>query len=93
MSDAPPRIFYLEYKSAVNGRIGRAFIKVPFGVYRDGLYALTEELVRLQLSGQITRYTIAVARPGEITPDIRSRLTRWREALAGTTKRTKVEWA
>jgi hypothetical protein len=90
---APPRLFYVEYKSAINGRVARLFVKIPYGVWQDGLYALTENLDRALLTGQITRYTVEVAKPGAITPEVRGRLTRWREALATSTKRTRVEWA
>jgi hypothetical protein len=93
MSDAPPRIFYVEYKSAVNGRVARFFVKIPYGVWRDSLYGLNECFARAVFLGLISRFRVDVARPGQITPDIRSRLTRWPEALAATTNRTKVEWA
>lgn len=90
---APPRIFYVEYKSAINGRVARFYVKVPYGVWQDSLYALMENLTRKQLEGEITRVTVEVAKPGSITNDVRASLARWREAIARTSKRTKVEWA
>lgn len=89
---APPRIFKVEYKSAVNGRVAKFFIKVPYGVYADSIWAMTDELTALMRDGQIARYAVAIARPGEVTPEVRSQLARWRVALARTTARTRVEW-
>ncbi len=91
-SPAKPRLFYVEYKSAVNGRIGRAFIKVPYEGWRDSLAALNKEMARKQLAGEITRFTIETARAGTVTEEVRASLARWRAALKTTTKHTKVEW-
>ena len=90
---APPRIFYVTYKSAHNGRVARFFVKVPYGVYADSLYALNEWMARAQLTGEITRYTVEVARPSAITPEVRNELARWKAALERTLARTRVEVA
>lgn len=93
---ASPRIFRLEYTAPVRREHGRfrarkaaAWIKVPY----SGLYALTETLVRAMTTGQIERYTLRVARPREITPQVRESLTRWPEALSHTTEVTAVDWS
>jgi hypothetical protein len=70
-------------------RSGSAFVKVPYA----GLYALTENLTRAMTTGQIESYTLRVARPREITPGVRSSLTRWPEALQATTEVTAVDWS
>lgn len=92
-----PRIFFLEYvtpvRRATNGRyqprLGSAFVKVPYG----GVYALTENLVRAMTTGQIEKFCLRVARPREITPEVRASLTRWPEALSHTTEVTAVDFS
>jgi hypothetical protein len=94
---ASPRIFHIEYVTPVRRdargrfepRLASAFVKVPYG----GVYALTENLTRAMTTGQVERYTLRVARPREITPEIRASLTRWPEALSYTTEVTAVDFS
>lgn len=83
-----PNIFKVSYRSAVNGRVARAYVKVPY----SGLYGLTETLTRQQAAGQILWFRVAIARPHEIA-EHRSELARWLDALRATTRITKVDWA
>lgn len=90
-----PRIFRVRYSGAQRREQGRflprlatVFVKVPYG----GLFGLSETLVRAMSTNQIRWFRIDVARPGEITPEIRASLTRWPEALGITTSTTAVEW-
>lgn len=94
---ASPRIFRLTYttpiRRGVRGRFERrtasAWIKVPYA----GLFALTENLTRQMTTGQIESFTLRVARPKEITPEVRTSLTRWPEALSHTTEVTAVDFS
>lgn len=93
---ASPRIFKLDYTTPVKRERGKfsrrrqsAFIKVPYA----GLYALSETLTRAMTTGQIESFTLRVARPHEITNEIRGQLTRWPEALQHTTEVTAVDWS
>ena len=94
---ASPRIFHMRYVTPVRRdqhgrferRTGTAYVKVPYG----GVYALTENLTRAMTTGQIERFTLRVARPGEITNTVRASLTRWPEALEHTTEVTAVDWS
>ena len=90
MSAAPPRLFVVTYKSARNGRVARMVVKIPYSGWTDSLYLMNETLTRAQLKGEITRFTVEVAKPGTITDEVRANLTRWREALARSQARTKV---
>jgi hypothetical protein len=63
-------------------------VKVPYG----GAFGMTEVLTRMVSVGQIERFTIAAARPGEITPEIRGNLERWLPALTHTSQITGVDW-
>lgn len=85
--DAPPRIFRVTYRSAVNGRVARAYVKVPY----SGLYGLTETLARQVMTRQVLWFRIDVAKPAEIA-EHRSTLSRWLDALRATTGRTRVDW-
>jgi len=94
---ASPRIFHLTYTAAVRrdvkGRMqprkASAFIKVPYA----GIYALAENLTRAMTTGQIESYTLRVARPREITPQVRANLVRWPKALQATTEVTAVDFS
>lgn len=88
---ASPRIFRIEYTTPHRGRKPRhaaAWIKVPYG----GLFGLSDNLTRAMSTGQIESFRMRVARPGEITPEVREQLARWPEALERTTETTQVEW-
>ena len=82
-----PRIYRVSYRSGVRRRVATFYAKVPY----SGSYAMTETLTRLQSKNQILRFTVAVAKPGEITPEIRSKLQRWLPALEETTAITGVD--
>lgn len=94
---ASPRIFRLTYTTPIRRgldgrfqpRLGSAWVKVPYG----GVYALTENLTRAMTTGQIESFTLRVARPNEITPEVRASLTRWPEALSHTTEVTHVDFS
>jgi len=93
---ASPRIFRVEYTTPPRRERGRflprrasAWVKVPYG----GLYGLTETLVRAMTTGQVERVSLRVARPREITPEVRAELARWPDALAHTTEVTHVDWS
>jgi len=79
-------VFRVEYKSAVNGRVARFFVKVPYGA----AYGLSEVLMRAYVTGQIKWFRIVDLKPGELTLDTRASLLRWPDALAASTARTKV---
>ena len=82
-----PNIFKVTYRSAVNGRVARVFVKVPYG----GLFMLNEMLARQMATGQILWHRVDVAKPVEIG-EHRSELQRPIPALLGTTPLTKVAW-
>lgn len=86
-SDAPPRIFKVTYRSAVNGRVARVFTKVPYG----GLFDLNEKLARMLAKGQIIWFRVDIAKSTEIAEN-RNRLSRWLGALAESSAVTKVDW-
>lgn len=77
-------VFRVEYKSAINGRVARFFVKVPYGA----AYGLSEVLMRAYITGQIRWFRIVDIKPGELLD--RDSLTRWPQALELSTKRTKV---
>ncbi|HEX5016563.1 MAG TPA: hypothetical protein VFX15_03135 [Actinomycetes bacterium] len=79
-------VFKVEYKSGVNGRVARFYVKAPYG----GAYGLGETLMRAYLTGQIKWFRIKDIAPGELTLDLRSSLLRWPQALEASTARTKV---
>lgn len=79
-------VFRVEYRSAINGRVARFFVKVPYGA----AYGLSEALMRAYVTGQIRWYKITDLAPGEMTPDIRESLLRWPQALVASTAKTKV---
>lgn len=84
-----PRIFVVRYRSALGRqRVAKTYVKVPYG----GLYGMTETMVRAMTTGQVLWFRIDVARPGEITPEVRGALARWPEALTHTSDITAVEW-
>jgi hypothetical protein len=85
--DAPPRIFKITYRSAINGRVVRVFAKVPYG----GLFDLTDKLSRMVTERQILWFRLDVAKPKEIA-EHRSTLGRWLGALAESSAVTKVDW-
>jgi hypothetical protein len=85
--DAPPRIFKVTYRSAVNGRVARAFVKVPY----SGQFDMVEKLARMQAKRQILWFRVDVAKSAEIA-EHRSQLARWLEALTRTTPVTRVDW-
>ena len=84
---APPRIFRVTYRSAINGRVARVFAKVPYG----GLFDLNEKLARMLSKNQIRWFRVDVATPVEISEN-RSKLGRWLGVLAETSSITKVDW-
>ena len=94
---ASPRIFHLAYTTPIQRgvggkfrpRSGSAFVKVPY----SGIYALVENLARAMTTGQIESFRLRIARPREITPEVRASLTRWPEALQTTTEVTAVDWS
>lgn len=83
-----PRIFRVTYRSAVKRRVVSTWVKVPYG----GLFGMTEALTRAMSTGQIVWFRVDVARPGEITSDVRASLQRWPTALEETSTSTSVEW-
>lgn len=88
MTDYQPRIYRVIYRSAINGRLVKVFMKVPY----SGLYAMTETLTRAVANRQVEWYRLDPAKPGEITPKMRAALKRWPEALGDTVARTGVNW-
>jgi hypothetical protein len=83
-----PRIYRVMYRSAVNGKLVKIFMKVPY----SGLYAMTEVLTRAVANRQIEWYRLDPAKPGEITPKVRDALQRWPEALRASSAKTEVSW-
>lgn len=88
MTDYQPRIYRVIYRSAINGRLVKVFMKVPY----SGLYAMTEVLTRAVANRQVAWYRLDPAKPGEITPKVRAALKRWPEALGNTVAKTGVNW-
>lgn len=92
----PPRIYRVRYSThrrrGPNGRwITSTFdhyIKVPY----SGLFGLLDTLGRATTTGQVVSFTIDVAKPGEITPEIREGLVRWPDALHFSTDATGVDF-
>jgi hypothetical protein len=80
-----PRIVKIRYRSGVNGRVAVTFAKIPY----SGLFDLNEKLARLFSQGQIKWYRIDPASAAEIA-EHRDTLTRWYEALSGTTGTTRI---
>jgi hypothetical protein len=83
-----PNIFKVAYRSALNGRVARVFVKVPYG----GLFSLNEMLARQLATGQILWCRVDVAKAADIALH-RSELARAIPALMGTTPITHVDWA
>lgn len=81
-------VFKVEYKSAINKRVARFIVKVPYGA----AYGLSEALMRAYVTKQIEWYRITDIKPGELTPDTRSALLRWPQALVASTAKTKVRF-
>lgn len=79
-------VFRVEYKSAINGRVARFFVKVPYGA----AYALSETLMRAYVTGEIRWFRVMDIKPGELTPEMRGILLRWPESLERSTAKTKV---
>lgn len=79
-------VFKVSYKSAINRRVARFYIKAPYG----GAYGLAEVLMRAYLKGDVAWFRIEDIRPGEVTTDIRASLLRWPQALDASTATTKV---
>lgn len=93
---ASPRIFKVAFGVPTRRNKGRfttstvsVFIKVPYGA----LMMTTEMLTRAMTTGQIVWFRIDVAKPSEITKDVREHLTRWTDVLARTTEITAVDWS
>lgn len=92
----PPRIFVIRYgvprRRDARGRFitstATSWIKVPY----SGLFGLVETMARAISTGQVSRFCIDVAQPGEITETIRDGLVRWTDALHFSTDRTGVRW-
>lgn len=82
-----PNIFKVAYRSAINGRVARVFVKVPYG----GLFALNEVMARQLAAGNLLWFRIDVAKTTEIA-EHRSGLARFMGALMDTTKVTQVDW-
>lgn len=93
---ASPRIFHLTYTAVAKrderGRFRRrtesAWIKVPYA----GLFGLFDTIARAIATGQIEGVTLRVARPKEITEEVRRSLQRWPDALEHTTEVTGVDF-
>jgi hypothetical protein len=79
-------VFKVSYRSAVNGKVARFFVKVPYGA----AYGLSETLMRAYVTGQIRWYRVEDIAPGELTSDTRSSLLRWPQALVASSAKTKV---
>lgn len=85
--DAPPRIFKVTYRSAINGRVARVYVKVPY----SGLFDLNDKMARMLSERQIQWFRVDVAKSQEIA-EHRSQLARWLDALADSTRITRVDW-
>lgn len=81
-------VFKVSYRSGVNGRVVRFFVKVPYGA----AYGLSEVLMRAYVTGQIKWFRIDDIKPGELTVTDRGALMRWPEALRASSLTTKVEF-
>ena len=81
------RIFRIMFRSAMGKQV-TVFAKVPY----SGLYALTEVLTRALSTGEILWFRLDPAKASEITPNRRSSLRRWPEALRSTSERSGVSW-
>ncbi len=94
---AQPRIFRLQYggfrRRSGDGRFAvstyEGHIKVPYA----GLFGLTDSLTRAVSTGQISWFRIDVAKPGEITIEVRDQLVRWPDALSYSTSVTGVDFS
>lgn len=53
------------------------WIKVQYG----GLFGLSEVLARALATGELRWYRLEVAKPADITPEVRAVLLRWTDAL------------
>jgi hypothetical protein len=82
-------LFRVEYKSAINGRIGRFYVWATYGEP----YGLTETLMHAYLAKDIRWFRVRDVRPGEVQPEDRAKRLKWRDALAATTRITKVRFA
>jgi hypothetical protein len=80
-------IFRLDYRSGVNGRLARAWIKAPYST----MYVLTELLTRQLTHAVILWYRLRVATPKEIA-EHRTELARPMDALRASSDVTKVDW-
>ncbi len=58
-----------------------------------GLFGLTDSLTRAVSTGQISWFRIDVAKPGEITIEVRDQLVRWPDALSYSTSVTGVDFS
>lgn len=76
----------VEYGSAINRRVARFYVKVPYGAS----YLLSEALMRAYITGQIRWFKVTDIVPGELTPSLRASLLRWPDALRASTLKTKV---
>jgi hypothetical protein len=83
-----PNIFRVRYRSAINGRVATAFVKVPYGT----LFTLTEALTRQASQGNLLWFRVDVAKPADIALH-RSELARAHDALVATSRVTRVDWA
>lgn len=79
-------VFRVEYGSAINRRVARFYVKVPYGA----AYELAEVLMRAYVTGQIRWFRIVDIMPGELSVSDRSALLRWPEALRASSLTTKV---
>lgn len=92
----PPRIYRLRYggfrrrgpKGTFIPSTYDHYVKVPY----SGLFGLSETLTRATSTGQISWFRIDVAKPGEITPEVREQLVRWPDALHFSTEVTGVDF-
>jgi len=87
LTDYPPRILKITYRSGVNGRVARVFAKVEY----SGALDLNEKLGRMMAKRQIIWFRVDVAKAAEIAIH-RSELARWRSALANSSPITRVDW-
>jgi hypothetical protein len=90
-------VFKIRYASThrrdvVTGRFIRStvtvFVKVPY----SGLFGLVDWFARAMFTNQVTAFSIDVARPDEITDEVRTNLRRWTDALVDTSLITQVDW-
>ena len=88
MSEAPPRILRVSYRSALKRRVATFYCKVPRG---GAMYELNEALTRLLVTRQALWVRVDIPGPGEITPEIRGGLERWLPAMQTTTSITGVD--